>query len=95
MTHERNLAELRVRTVAQLTGLSGPEWSSTTTGGGRQRQASPHPGESTRPPGARPFVSGMGECEAERVAGGWLLRPSGPGCPWWPHSTCAANPAWR
>jgi hypothetical protein len=82
MTHERNLAELRVRTVAQLTGLSGPGMVVDDNGWVAASAGFTAPRRIDAPtPGARPFVSGMGECEAERVAGGWLLRPSGPGCP--------------
>lgn len=82
MAHERNLAELRGRTVAQLTGLSGPAvvvddngWVAAGTGFTAPTRIDPPE------TGAKQFISGMGVCEAQRVTGGWLLRPSGPGRP--------------
>jgi hypothetical protein len=82
MTHERNLAELRVRTVAHLTGLSGPGMVVDDNGWVAAGVGFTAPNRIDAPvPGAMPFVPGMGVCEIERVTGGWLLRPSGPGGP--------------
>ena len=63
------------------TGLSGPGMVVDDNGWVAASAGFHRAGESTRHTGCRPFVSGMGECGAERVAGGWLLRPSGPGLP--------------